>query len=101
MSKTWLVLKNEFISTVTRRSFLLTLLVLPVISGLLILVLNRYGDKASEIAGQIFGGPEQTQLVEGYVDQNGLIKTIPSSVPSGRFIAFEDEEPGPFSPGRR
>jgi len=90
MSKTWLVLKNEFLTTVTRRSFIVTLLILPVISGILMLVLNRYGDKASEIVTQVFGSPE-TQLVEGYVDQSGLISGLPDSVPPGRFIRYEGE----------
>lgn len=90
MSKTWLVLKNEFITTISRRSFIITLLLLPVISGVLILVLNRYGDKASEIVSTVFG-PAVEQRVDGYVDLSGLIQEIPESVPAGKYVRFENE----------
>lgn len=36
MKKTLIVLKTEFINTVTRRSFLLTLILVPLLPGLIL-----------------------------------------------------------------
>jgi ABC-type Na+ efflux pump permease subunit len=36
MNKTWTVLKTEFINTVTRRSFLLTLILVPLVPAVIL-----------------------------------------------------------------
>lgn len=101
MSKTWLVLKNEFLTTIRRKSFIIGLLILPLISGIMVLVLNRYGDKATDIAAQVFA-PPTGDVIEGYVDHSGLITALPPDrVPAGRLTAFatEDEAKAALSSG--
>ena len=92
MKNTWLVLRQEVISTVTRRSFQLTAFGLPLISALLFaafLLLNRSAPGAvSEILN-----PAQPSLTipEGFVDQSGLIETIPDYVSEDDLRAYQDE----------
>jgi ABC-type Na+ efflux pump permease subunit len=40
MSKTWLVFRNEFISVITRKSFLITLFLFPIIGMVITLVIG-------------------------------------------------------------
>lgn len=80
MNKTLLVLKNEFLNIVTRRSFLLTLILLPVSSFIIILIISGIqktsGIDAGEAIGNLFT-PQQEQTIEGFVDYSGRIKSIP------------------------
>ncbi|MEZ0395311.1 MAG: ABC transporter permease [Anaerolineales bacterium] len=92
MSKTLTILKNEIVTLLSRPSFWLTTLGLPLVAGLVFGViggLNR-NQAASQTFSQVFLGPQETRP-EGYVDQSGLIREIPPSVPSGAFIAYPDE----------
>lgn len=91
MNKTLLVLKNEFITIISRRSFLLTLVLVPLIPAVIMLVISSMSQKTSSAVGQIISGPP-TQAIEGYVDQSGLIKALPQDVPPGRLIAYPDQE---------
>ena len=80
MSKTLLVLKNEFLSTVKRKSFLITLFLLPVVGMLSLLVINTIQRSTGESAGSIISNLFQPSVIpslEGFVDQSGLVKTIP------------------------
>jgi ABC-2 type transport system permease protein len=81
MSKTYFVLKNELISVVMRRSFWLTLILLPVISFIVLMVVSAL-QKSPEVSRaaspvlQMFAAPPGPTL-EGYVDNSGLVKTLP------------------------
>jgi ABC-2 type transport system permease protein len=82
MNRTILVLKNEFTSIVGRRSFWLSLFLIPTIS-FLVLVTVSYFQKTS--AGDSKKPDPLTQLIapssgpalEGYVDLSGLIRALP------------------------
>lgn len=92
MNKILTILKNEIITLLSRPSFWLTTLGLPLVAGLVFGViggLNRNAS-ASQAIGQILLGPQETRP-EGYVDLSGLIREIPPSVTPGTFIAFPDE----------
>jgi ABC-2 type transport system permease protein len=81
MNKLLLVLKNEFITHVIRRSFLITLFVIPLASfAIMLIVASLRGTGAGEAVGQIFAA-NPTMTVEGYVDSSGLIKKIPTDLP--------------------
>ena len=92
MKKTLLVLRNEVITAVTRKSFLFTAFGLPLIA-----VLIFFG--ASALRGDTFSGlgglttsPDTPELqVEGYVDHAGLVKAIHEDVPEGILVAYPDE----------
>lgn len=92
MRKTLLVLKNEIIVTVTRRSFVLITLGVPVLSILGFLILSTLNRSAPDSVSEFFSAVSPpSQKSEGYVDQPGLIQIIPASVPDGKLISFADE----------
>lgn len=90
MNKTWTVLKTEFINTVTRRSFILTLILVPLIPALILGVISLLGgDKPS--GGNIFQPSQPAREVDGYVDQSGIITELPEWVSPDRLIRYESE----------
>jgi len=92
MNKTLLVLKNEIIAILSRPSFWLATLGIPLVGALIFAVvgwINRDAGTA-EAVGQIFTGPQDARP-EGYVDLSGVIVEIPETIPPGTFVAFPDE----------
>jgi ABC-2 type transport system permease protein len=91
MNKTWAVFRYEFLKTVTRRSFLLTLILIPLVPALLLGVLN------------LIGGPQNKSIQEaliqntinskpmGIVDQSGVIQKIPDWLAGGTLVKVSDE----------
>jgi ABC-2 type transport system permease protein len=80
MKKTFLIFRNELITTITRRSFLITLFLFPLIGFILMAVMSGVqkstGTDASSMISNLFV-PTVKQTMEGFVDQSGLVKTIP------------------------
>ncbi len=92
MKKTWLVLKTEFINTLTRRSFLLTLVLVPLIPALILGGIALFsGDDDGGNGGGIFQPQPPENLSEGYVDQAGIIEVIPDRFEEARLVAYPDE----------
>ena len=92
MAKTWVVFKYELINTLTRRSFLITLFLLPLIPAILVALLGMMGEQKKEAVVEFFT-PGITQLMpEGYVDNADFIRSYPEWIPQGRFLAFSSEE---------
>ena len=95
MNKTLTVLKTEFINTVTRKSFLITLILVPLLPMLIIGGISLFGgndtDGGSDIGG-IFQPESPNQLSEGYVDPAGIIKQFPDWVEPGRLIDYASED---------
>ncbi len=96
MKKIWIVFRTEFINTVTRRSFLLTLILVPLVPALILGGISLFsGDETGDGAGGIGGifQPQQPeQLMEGYIDQAGIINEIPDWIEEDRLIAYESIE---------
>ena len=93
MNKIWIVLKTEFINTITRRSFLLTLILVPLVPALLLAGIGLLGgEDAAEGVGDIFSPGQDTQVSEGYVDQADIITEVPEWLGENRLVAFQDEE---------
>lgn len=92
MKKILLVLKNELTTIISRPSFWLALLGLPLAGALIFVVVGVINKSASaiETVSQVFSGPLDTRP-EGYVDLSGIISEIPVSVPPDTFIAYPDE----------
>jgi len=94
MNKTLLVLRNEFIEVVTRRSFILTLILIPLIGFIITLVVsglqNSSGSSGSNPITEIIS-PSTEFSMEGFVDLGGLVKTVPQSL-SNRLHAYATEK---------
>ncbi len=100
MKKTFMVMRNEFIGVVTRRSYILTLILIPLIGFLITGVVSALQTSSSSSGGSGSGGSDLlTQLVspateltmEGFVDNSGLIKTVPSGL-SKRLQSYATEK---------
>lgn len=93
-NKPWLVFKNEFLSAFFRKSYLLTLILIPLTSFIVLLVISGLqkssGVDASQMINELFI-PGNEETMEGYIDQSGLIKTIPADIASS-LVSFETEE---------
>ena len=87
MNKTLLVLRNEIITLLTRRSFWLVTLGLPLVGGLLFagVGLISRNASASQKVSQVFTSPADLRPT-GYVDLSGLIRRFPTGDPAGKFI---------------
>jgi ABC-2 type transport system permease protein len=95
MKKNFLVLKFEFVSVVTRRSFLIALVLLPVVGFLVTLVVkliqNSPAGQETVLTLQDLFSPNTNTSIEGYVDDAGLIKIIPENIRT-QLIPFANEE---------
>ncbi len=93
MLKTWLILKNELVGVVTRRSFLITLFLLPLTGMIILFVISSIqkstGADPSNMLEEMFL-PETSISMEGFVDDSGLVSTIPSGYET-QLTAFSDE----------
>ncbi len=90
MNKTLLILRNEIVNTVTRKSFLFTAIGLPLLAFLVFMgvgLLNQGGSGTGAEAETDSGAPQ----VQGYVDQAGLIQALPEDLPSGVLVGHPDE----------
>jgi ABC-2 type transport system permease protein len=91
MYKTFLISLREFRQRVQKRGFLLTSVVTP----LLLIVIWVLPGVFDSSPGQPLAGLAEANRpdnVIGYVDQAGLIQTIPDPVPADLFRAFPDME---------
>ncbi len=92
MNKIFLVLKYEFINTITRRSFLLTLILVPLIPALILGGISLFGGEESADGESGLFQPSQEQLKEGYVDQAGIITELPEDVEADRLVPYPNLE---------
>ncbi len=92
MNKILIVLKNEIITLLSRPSFWLTAVGIPLFGALIFAVVGAINNSASasETVSQVLTSPQAT-LPEGYVDEAGIIRQIPEGVPAGKFVAYPDE----------
>jgi ABC-2 type transport system permease protein len=92
MNKTARIVRHELITALRRPSFLLVALGIPLLVLLIVALLTfaKRGSNGTGYGGS--GGSGFAPQVEGYVDQSGLIESIPDSVPRGRLLAYASEE---------
>jgi ABC-2 type transport system permease protein len=92
MNKTRSIFVNEIVTIVTRPSYWLATLGLPLVGALIFVVvgaINRNAGAAASVS-EVFTGPQDIRP-EGYVDLGGIIRQVPESVPAGTLIAYPDE----------
>jgi len=94
MRNIYLVIKNEIVTTLGKRSFwVMTFLFPGLILGLSVgmqTVGTRAIQKAEETASSLEG--TNTNLPIGYVDKAGVVDTLPEWVPEGYLKSFSEED---------
>ncbi len=90
MRKTFSILTHELIVSITRRSFLLFGVLLP-IGAMLGLALFARVSAGAAGAAQGEADDEQTTQAEGFVDHSGLVQSLPRDVPAGLLLRFDTE----------
>lgn len=92
MNKTWTVLKTEFINTVTRRSFILTLILVPLIPAVILGIMSLIGsDQPITWTGTPMPSDPGEIISEGYLDKANIISGIPEWMGEDRLIAYDQE----------
>jgi len=91
VNKVWSIFKYEFYKTVSRRSFILTLILVPLVPALILWVLNSLSASQSQALGEVFTGGALQALPAGIVDQSGLIKEVPDWIVGGSLVLVNDE----------
>jgi ABC-2 type transport system permease protein len=92
MKNAWLVLRQEIINTLTRRSFLLTAFGIPLISIIIFgaaALFNRSGPRS--LPGITTPGGTDSPVPEGFVDRSGLIETLPENLPVETLRSYQNE----------
>lgn len=92
MKKTILVFKNEFINVVFRRSFIIMLILMPLIPFVIYIFATASTGEASadNPLSQILAAPVES-LPAGYVDYSEIIQGLPSDLPEMKRFASEQE----------
>ena len=93
MKKTWIVLKTEFINTVTRRSFILALILVPLVPALILGGISLFREKeALEIPGISSSEVQEgDQVPQGYIDLANLVVITPEWLGEELLIGFDHE----------
>lgn len=89
MNKTLLVLKNDFIRTVFRRSFLLVLILIPLIPFAITWIFSMLSGQSRQVVTEVFN-PKVEKTAEGYVDLSGLVLALPPSIPADSLRSYAD-----------
>ncbi len=93
MRKTIDVFTQELFVTFRRPSYLFFAFGLPVLAVLVLGTVKFFQNREAvqETADIQSAQPEGELVVEGYVDQSGLIRTIPDDLPPDSLVAYADE----------
>lgn len=90
---TWLVLRQEIINTVTRRSFLLTAFGIPLFSALIFAAVSLINRSAPGAVSEIMNPVQPSVGVpEGFVDNSGLVEIIPENITKDDLRRYPDVE---------
>ena len=92
MKKIKVVMLNEIITQISRRSFWIITLSAPLIGALILVIvgaINRNAEFSEALSG-VVNNPVETRP-EGFVDPGGLIRAIPEGFPQGVLLQYPDE----------
>ena len=82
MNKTFIVFKQEIVSTVMRKSFFITLFLIPLVGFLVTIIIGQaQNNPSSNLINTIFTPSSEVELF-GVVDQSKLIENIPDEYQS-------------------
>jgi ABC-2 type transport system permease protein len=91
MNKTSLILRNEIITTINRRSFQLIAIGVPLIMAIVTVVVWIVS-KPQPAAPALQASQAQTIASEGFVDQSGIVVMLPPDIPAGALNRYRDEQ---------
>lgn len=86
------VFKFEFLNLVRRRSFMLMIILVPLIPSLLFFLLGMLNDDQTQSITQIFTSEVANPLPIGVVDQSGIVKDYPDWLTNGALVEVVDED---------
>lgn len=94
MRNTLLVIKHEIITTLSKRSFWVMTFIFPALIMGLSVGMQTIGTKAIEQAEEAASSVEQTTTGTpiGYVDEVGVLNSLPEWVPDGYLLSLPDIE---------
>lgn len=85
------VFKFEFLNLITRRSFLLMIVLVPLIPIVLFTLLGLLNDDQTQTLGQMFTSEVANPLPIGVVDQSGIVTDFPDWLTNGNLVEVADE----------
>lgn len=85
------VFKFEFLNLVRRRSFMLMIILVPLIPSLLFFLLGMLNDDQTQSITQIFTSEVANPLPIGVVDQSGIVTDYPDWLTNGALVEVVDE----------
>jgi ABC-2 type transport system permease protein len=92
MKKIFSVIRQEIINTLTNRSYLFAAFGIPFISTLVFIGLSYASRNAPGAVTGILGtGEGEPAAVEGLVDESGLVRELPASLPDGSLQLYPGE----------
>ncbi|MEL7636464.1 MAG: ABC transporter permease [Anaerolineaceae bacterium] len=86
------VFKFEFLNLITRRSFLLMIVLVPLIPIVLFTLLGLLNDDQTQTLGQMFTSEVANPLPIGVVDQSGIVTDFPDWLTNGNLVEVADED---------
>ncbi len=91
MAKVRKVFAFEFFNLISRRGFILSLILVPLIPSLLFFILGKLNQEQTQSLSQIFVSEVANPLPIGVVDQSGLVSEYPTWLTKGELIEIADE----------
>ncbi len=93
MHKTLLVMRQEIYRTLRSTAYVIFAFIIPVVAVLILAGVKFLQGRSGDEGGATSTAPSQFETeVEGYVDQSGLIRSIPDRIPPSHLLAFDNEE---------
>ena len=86
------VFKFEFLNLITRRSFLLMIVLVPLVPIVLFTLLGLLNDDQTQTLGQMFTSEVANPLPIGVVDQSGIVTDFPDWLTNGNLDEVADED---------
>lgn len=86
------VFKFEFLNLITRRSFLLMIVLVPLVPIVLFSLLGLLNDDQTQTLGQLFTSEVANPLPIGVVDQSGIVSDYPDWLTNGNLVEVANEE---------
>ncbi|MEJ2011486.1 MAG: ABC transporter permease [Anaerolineales bacterium] len=89
MKKMLIILRHELLTTISRRSFLIFGVLLPIAVMLGLAFFGRMTSAAAEEEGNPPQG--ESLQTEGFVDHSGLVRSLPGDLPDGVLVRYATE----------